>query len=267
MPWLTTKDGRHFNTDWIDQDAKQKERQINANKKQADEKNGKAVDYSNKPVDNVSDEEVKRRKDLAREAKDAVVAFYTQHKAEFDDLTVDSPITKKFIHLTEKADSESYNAYKVMSPVVTKAEKWNTEALTVLKQDEGAVVRKDMLRNKDLFLAISSAATGTANTSTTTLDTAVDTLYKKDKSIYDVFSDTRKMLKERYGDEITLYRAGTNATRKATINMTSTEKNAKQYASLYGSSVTSKKIKVDDILAININRTGGYEEFIILNRR
>ncbi len=36
MAWLTTKDGRHFNTDWID-----KERQIAENKKQADERNGK----------------------------------------------------------------------------------------------------------------------------------------------------------------------------------------------------------------------------------
>jgi len=34
--WLTTKDGRHFNTDWFDKD-----RQIAQNKAQADERNGK----------------------------------------------------------------------------------------------------------------------------------------------------------------------------------------------------------------------------------
>ena len=32
MPWITTKDGRHVNTDWFDE----RDRQIAANKEQAD---------------------------------------------------------------------------------------------------------------------------------------------------------------------------------------------------------------------------------------
>ena len=40
--WLTTKDGRHFNTDWAD-----KERQIAENKRQADELNGKTSEKIN----------------------------------------------------------------------------------------------------------------------------------------------------------------------------------------------------------------------------
>lgn len=39
MAWLTTKDGRHFNTDWINDDNDRKEKQIAANKQEADKKN------------------------------------------------------------------------------------------------------------------------------------------------------------------------------------------------------------------------------------
>ena len=42
MAWLTTKDGRHFNTDWID-----KERQIAENKRQADERNDISISKDN----------------------------------------------------------------------------------------------------------------------------------------------------------------------------------------------------------------------------
>lgn len=39
--WLTTKDGRHFNTDWMDEDERKKYAQIEANEKQARELMGK----------------------------------------------------------------------------------------------------------------------------------------------------------------------------------------------------------------------------------
>lgn len=39
MPWITTKNGTHINTDWFDQDNREKERQINANKQEANRKN------------------------------------------------------------------------------------------------------------------------------------------------------------------------------------------------------------------------------------
>lgn len=51
MAWKTTKDGRHFNTDWIDEDTKRKEEQIQANKHQADSKNGKKSSTSSKYED------------------------------------------------------------------------------------------------------------------------------------------------------------------------------------------------------------------------
>ena len=39
MPWVTTKSGKHINTDWFDEDEKAKQRQIESNKVEATEKN------------------------------------------------------------------------------------------------------------------------------------------------------------------------------------------------------------------------------------
>ena len=60
--WLTTKDGRHFNTDWInedekksvDADADKKEKQIAQNKKEAEERNKPVLDPI-KPTKNAED--------------------------------------------------------------------------------------------------------------------------------------------------------------------------------------------------------------------
>lgn len=46
--WVTTKDGRQVNTDWFDKD-----RQIEENKKQADEKNGKLSETETKILDSL----------------------------------------------------------------------------------------------------------------------------------------------------------------------------------------------------------------------
>lgn len=44
MGWITTKSGKRVNTDWFDDEDK-KQKQIEANKKEADEKNGKEETY------------------------------------------------------------------------------------------------------------------------------------------------------------------------------------------------------------------------------
>lgn len=48
MAWITTKIGKHINTDWFDDDTKQKERQIKANEAERDTKNAKPLDLSSK---------------------------------------------------------------------------------------------------------------------------------------------------------------------------------------------------------------------------
>ena len=54
MPWYTNKEtGGKFNTDWLDEDEKQKDRQIAENAKEADRLNDKKVDYYS--YDNIYD--------------------------------------------------------------------------------------------------------------------------------------------------------------------------------------------------------------------
>lgn len=242
-----------------------KQEQIAKNEQQANDKN-KSFDYNNIAIKQVSDEEkTKLKKNFAHlraERRD----FMQEHQEELEGghLYVDSPLVKEFINLNEKVIDAEFRAHQVMPPVILDSSKWNS-TISVLTKDEAVIARKDLLSDKELYTAIQFATIGTS-AGTMTADTEVDSLYKNDKSVYNIFANTRKMLKEKYGEYITLYRAGTNATKKATINMASTKKNAQQYADWYGSKVSSKKIKIDDILAINIDRTGDYEEFIILNK-
>ena len=173
----------------------------------------------------------------------------------------------KFKNLTKQLNETEFQLYKQLSPVV-KEEKWKGGDITVLSREDAITVRNDMMKNKQLYLAIQEAARGIEYVDGKTLDTAVDTLYKSNpQSVYRVFSNTRKLLGDKYGSEMTLYRAATSATNKSTLNMTSTRANAEQYRQIYGTKITPVKIKISDILAVNISRSGGYEEFIVLNKK
>ncbi len=173
---------------------------------------------------------------------------------------------QSLMKIQDRLDSVEYDLFNQLSPTVSE-EKWKGKGITDLTRDDAITVRQDMLKNRDMYMAIASAAHGVSFNSTTS-DTAVDSLYKSNPNkIYKIFEPTRKMLRQKYGDTMTLYRVPTSATAKTTINMTSSKSNAQQYADIYGGKVQSIKVPVADILAVNLKRTGGYEEFIVLNRR
>lgn len=225
------------------------------------------LDYSNTPVKTVSDTEKEKLKADLKQAQVQRKEFLLANKEKLEsELDYDDPVAKKYRSLSEAVAEREFEAHKVMPPVILDKDKWNGD-LSVLSYENAVIPRKDMLSNKEMYLAIQSAAAGTSF-SGSTFDTAVDALYKKDKSkAYAIFAKTREMLKEKYGEEITLYRVGTSATKKPTINMASTRKNAQQYADWYGEKITRQKVKVDDVLAVNINRLGKYEEFIVLQEK
>lgn len=206
-------------------------------------------------------EELKsERMALAEEYAD----FVNSHSDEEGVLTNEKDI-RTMLDMQQKLNELEYNIFTQLSPTVSE-KNWKGEGITDLTRDEAAVVRQDMLKNKEMYMAIASAAHGVSYGGTTD-DTAVDSLYKSDPSkVYRIFASTRDMLKKKYGDTITLYRVPTSQTSKATINMTSTRQNANQYAELYGGKVRTFKVPVKDVLAVNIRRGGTYEEFIILNK-
>ena len=179
---------------------------------------------------------------------------------------IDPDKIKEWEDLNAQIDSKEYDLHKQLSPTFS-AEKWNPNGNTDLSKEEGEIARQDLLRNKEIYMAIKSAEHG-IKYDEKTFNTAVDDLYaEKPKKVYDNFKDTRAMLKNKYGDTVTLYRAGTEQTAKATQNMTTNRKNAQQYADIYGSKVQSMKVPVKDILCVNISRSGNYEEVLVLNKK
>lgn len=221
------------------------------------------TDYVNGASGPKDKEELKQQLHGIKEKMQELVSKHMQ-----EDGTIDEPYLSQWLKMTKEKDEITYDLHSQLSPTV-KDEKWKGEGVTALTRPEAEIARIDLLKDRKLFLAISEAQAGVSFTEGgKTADTAVDTLYKKNpKQVYSVFSNTREMLRKKYGDEITLYRAGTSQTVKTTQNMTSTKENAQRYAEVYGSTVSSVKVPVDDVLAVNITRTGGYEEFIVLNKK
>ena len=185
-----------------------------------------------------------------------------------DDGMIDPSKVDEFEKMNKQIDNVEYDLFSQMSPTL-KAEKFNKSNLTDLTSEEAAVARTDLMKDKAVYMAVKSAEHGTGFVEGgTTQNTAIDALYEKNpKKVYSTFNDTRKMLKSKYGDEITLYRAGTSQTAKATQNMTTTRKNAQQYADIYGTKVEKVKVPVKDVLCVNISRSGGYEEVLVLNKK
>lgn len=184
-------------------------------------------------------------------------------------MTVGSEDYNRLMSAAKERDEITYEIQsKHLSPFV-KPEKFaelnaTKGSKTELTADEAFIARQDLLRNKDVYMAVQSAMTGVAEGS----NTAIDNMYegKDGKKLYDNFKATREMLRKKYGDEVTLYRAGTDQTPKATINMTTSKANATQYSKLYGTKVMSTKVPVNDILLVNISRSGQYEEVVVLNK-
>lgn len=202
-----------------------------------------------------------RLKDLRQEYKD----FYESMADEDGYMELDASEARELRRLQDAIDETTYELHKQLNPVVSD-DKWKGQNITALTREEAEIARKDMLKNKSMFLAISSAQHGVFY-GDSTWDTEVDKLYNNNPtSTYNIFKNTRDMLQKKYGDTMTLYRVQTQQTPKATVNMTSTRANAEQYAREYGGKVESIQVPVKDILAVNITRTGAYEEFIVLRK-
>ena len=200
------------------------------------------------------------RKDLMSKRNDLL----SKHMAS--DGSIPVKYAKQFESMNNELDEIEYELFSQLSPVVNKDENWKGNGITALTREQAGTVREDLLKNKQMYLAVASAAHGVWH-SDKTFDTLVDKFYLSNPVLaYSIFNPTREMLKKQFGDTITLYRAGTKQTKKVTVNMTSTKQNAEQYAKAYNSSVTAVKVPIDSILAVNISRTGAYEEFIILNK-
>ncbi len=217
-----------------------------------------------KVTDNNKIEEAKKAEEKQK-AKDSLKAI----KQQIDDFvkrnaSEKGELTKEGAEIYEKMMKEYSNArydYETKHLKEISESNIKDDRKTSLDKKVYVQARKDTLKNKDVYDAIESAAHGVHLNA----DTAVDDIMNgKNKNVspeqlYNAFSETRKRLHEIYGDKITLYRVEGKQKAKATKNYGSSIEYTKQY----GDDVKKYEIDIDDIVAINTNRTGTYEDIIV----
>ena len=123
------------------------------------------------------------------------------------------------------------------------------------------VAWNDLVSNKKIFDAISEAMAGVHYNKNTAIDDIVDGINRNTSIIelHDAFINTRKVLKNKYGKTITLYRSHGQQMRKSTQNWISTLEGAEQYVG----NIEKKEISIENIIALNVGMDANYEEFIV----
>jgi hypothetical protein len=167
----------------------------------------------------------------------------------------------RYQKLTREADSIRFDlirpldSNKILSPA---------ERQSILSTEEVLVARNALTADKDVYMAIAEAASGTRLSAPTVLDGIV---YGANKTVsaeklYDTFAPIRDVLRQKHGETIRLYRATGTQVDKPTTNWASTREGALKY----GSNIIEQDVPIDDILAVNVGISGNYEEFIVSPR-
>ena len=157
--WLTTKDGRHFNTDWLDQEERMKYAQIEANQMQANSMNGTL----NEPTSLISsnsyiyDKDYKDAQEAAHEAWTKLQSLgdeMKQIREERDkELIVDPSLGRQLSEVlgnyTDKGKVLDEKYYSLMSER-SQAEKQHQLATDVLqsKSSEHSKIQKELYENR-----------------------------------------------------------------------------------------------------------------------
>lgn len=135
------------------------------------------------------------------------------------------------------------------------------ERMSTLSVGTIGAARGDLLRNKDIYLAIAQGAIGVHYSKTTAIDNIMDGKNPKvsAEAFYENFTATRDALRAQYGDTMTLYRATGKQIAKATQNWATTF----EFAAQFGPNVVKRKVPVDAIIAVNVSANGLYHELIV----
>lgn len=210
---------------------------------------------NNQAEENTSKEEEKNAlKDKLRK----LVARVQEEYSNVEELSKEE--AEQYIKLNREVSDIIYNLEKNYYKEISE-KNIKDERLTSLDKNVYVQARKDLLSNKDIYDAMQEASFGVFFNSNTPVD---DIMEGKNKEVtveelYNAFNKTRELLKKQYGDTITLYRVEGLQKPKAVKNYGSSLAYTKQY----GSNVKPYNIKVKDIIAINTNRSGTYEDIIV----
>ena len=123
----------------------------------------------------------------------------------------------------------------------------------------------DLLRDKAVYMAITTAAAGSHFNAETPVDRIVN---GKDATVSpDVFrrtfDATRTALRAQYGDTVPAFRAEGKQKDKATQNWATT----REFAQHFGKNIVQRDVTVDSVLAVNVGLKGTYHELIVDTRR
>lgn len=210
---------------------------------------------NNQVEENTSKEEEKNAlKDKLRK----LVARVQEEYGNVEELPKEE--AEQYIKLNREVSDIRYNLEKNYYKEI--AEKnIKDERLTSLDKNVYVQARKDLLSNKDIYDALQEASFGVFFNSNTPVDDIMEGKNKEvtAEELYNAFNKTRELLKKQYGDTITLYRVEGLQKPKAVKNYGSSLAYTKQY----GPNVKPYNIKVKDIIAINTNRSGTYEDIIV----
>jgi hypothetical protein len=164
----------------------------------------------------------------------------------------------RFIALNAEANSLRYDLAK---PKTIEDIKSPDDRKSVVPSPIVLTARNDLIKNRDVYNAITEAATGVGMGTNTAVDNIMEGRNSRVSAseLYDCFTPTRNELRSSFGDSMTLYRSEGLQKQKATKNWATTSAGAEQY----GGNIITKSIPVDDIIAVNVGLTGTYEEVIV----
>jgi hypothetical protein len=167
----------------------------------------------------------------------------------------------RFIALNAEANSLRYDLAR---PKTIEDIKSPADRKSAIPSSVVLTARNDLMKNRDVYNAITEAAIGVGMGTNTAVDNIMDGRNSRVSAseLYDCFTPTRNELRSNFGDSMTLYRSEGLQKQKATKNWATTKSGAEQY----GGNIITKSIPVDDIVAVNVGLTGTYEEVIVGKR-
>lgn len=208
---------------------------------------------------------VSAKKELSASDRDALKNRHAELLPKINELGKKGSLTaseaKQYQDLTGDLHSVMFDLAKPLSidKVPSEADRKSTLSPAVV-----VAAQHDLLKNKDAYMAITSAAAGVHFAANTAVDDIVAGKNSKidAKTFRDTFAASRDALRKQYGDTVPCFRAEGKQGAKQTQNWATT----REFAAQFGSNITQKNVPVDDVLAVNVGLRGKYHELIVASQ-
>ena len=165
---------------------------------------------------------------------------------------------KEYETLTDEMHSILFDVAK---PLTIEKVPPAAERKSTLFPEVVVAAQHDLLKSKDIYMAIATAAAGVHYNAHTEVD---DIVSGKNNAVsaeafYKNFSASRDALRKQYGDTVPCFRAEGNQAQKPTKNWATTY----EFAANFGNNVVQRNIPVDKVLAVMVGLKGVYHELIV----